>query len=203
MTSKRLSRALTTGVLATAMACAGGGVATAAAPPDTGVSRWTTGYAFAFLGSSDVFMPFDVFASSGTDPFGIAEIYVQGYECFAQKAVPATVDGLTSATAKGEMALECNLHMGPDEAPPPADVPLTVQGTAHVDLTWSGEGEAERFTLAGRYSTCVAQLQVRHAVVIGQVQVNIPDLRINQSAMSLGDDDDSIRHEEAICPPQR
>jgi hypothetical protein len=64
------------------------------------------------------------------------------------------------------MALECSLHMGPDEAPPPTDVPLTV----HVDLIWSGEGEAERFTLAGRYSTCVAQLQVRHAVVSGQVQ---------------------------------
>jgi hypothetical protein len=94
MASKRLSRALTTGVLATAMACAGGGVATGAAPPDSGASRSTAGYAFTFLGSSDVFMPFDVFTPSGTDPFGVAEIYVQGYECFLQNTVPATVEGL-------------------------------------------------------------------------------------------------------------
>jgi hypothetical protein len=72
-----------------------------------------------------------------------------------------------------------------------------------VDLAWSGEGEVERSTVAGRYSTCVAQLQVRHAVVTGHVQVNIPDLRIDQSAVTLGDDDDSIRYGEAICPPER
>lgn len=203
MAIKRLSRALTTGLLATAMTCAGGSAATAATLPDNGVSRSTAGYAFTFLGSSDVFVPFDVFAPSGADAFGIAEIYVNGYECFAQNTVPATVDGLTSATAKGDMALECSLHIGPDDPPPPAGVPLTVQGSAQVDLAWSGEGQVERITVAGRYATCVARMQVRHAVVTGQVRVTIPDLGIDQSAVTLGDDDDSLRYEEVVCPPER
>ena len=199
MTSNRLIRALTTVALATAMAGTGGGAATAVTPPDGAPSRSTSGYAFAFLGSSDVFLPFDVFAPSGTAAFGTAEIYVQDYECFAQNTVAATVDELTTATARGQMALQCYLHA---EEPAP-DVPLSVQGTAHVDLTWTGEGAVQRSALAGRDSTCVAQLQVRHAVVTGQVRVVIPQLDIDQSAITLADDDDSLRYEEAVCPPQQ
>ena len=76
-----------------------------ATPASAEVTRSSTGYASVFLthgtaGEVDVFVPFDVFAPEGIDAFGRGEVFVQGYECTTEDSVPATVSGLSSATAR-------------------------------------------------------------------------------------------------------
>ncbi|MGY1665583.1 hypothetical protein [Geodermatophilus sp. SYSU D00696] len=164
---------------------------TASVPADDG----GTGYASAFLGaggtsgSDDVFVHLTVFAPPGTDAFGNGEFFVLGWDCLTEQTVPAAVDGLDSATARGELALTCGSHTHPGE----------VTGTAVVDLTWTAEGPVAEHTVTGPGGTCPERLTDRHAVVTGQVRLVVPDLGYDGVAVSLADDDDSVSRGVPAC----
>jgi hypothetical protein len=185
-----VTRALTGTVLAIATSWV------LATPASAEVTRSTTGYASVFLthetaGEVDVFVPFDVFAPEGIDAFGRGEVFVQGFECTTEDSVPATVDGLSSATAGGTLDLVCS---SPERE---------VTGHAEIDLVWTADGPVERTTTAGRFSPCVTHLQVRHAAVTGSMTIVIPDLGVGVVVTPPGDDDDSIRQEHSLCHPSR
>ena len=180
----------------TVLLLAGATIWAAAGPAAAGVTRSTLGLASVFLTNPDpagpeILVPFDVFAPEGVDAFGRGEIFVLGFECVTEDAVPATVDGLASASAQGELAYVCNS---------PTD---SVTGTATVDLAWIADGRTRRVTTAGPFSPCVTHLQIRHATVTGSVHILIPDLGVDVTATSPGDDDDSVRQERSLCHPSR
>jgi hypothetical protein len=152
------------------------------------------GYASVFLTGADVFVAFDVFSPEGQDPFGKGEFFVLGYDCLTEEQVPATVDGLESATAGGTLALTCGYH---GEGVPPG--PPEVSGTAIVELVWAGEGAVTEQDLGGPGSSCVGRLQVRSARVSGSVHLEVPALGVDVVATPPGDDDDTIREERSSC----
>ncbi|MGY1783391.1 hypothetical protein [Geodermatophilus sp. SYSU D00698] len=165
---------------------------TAPAAPDDG----GTGYASAFLGaggdsgSDDLFVHVTVFDPPDADAFGNGEFFVLGWDCLTEQRVPATVAGLDSATARGELALTCGSHTQPGE----------VTGTAVVDLTWTAEGPGHEYTLDSPDGACRELLTDRHAVVTGQVRVVVPDLGYDGVAVTLADDDDSLARGVPACP---
>jgi hypothetical protein len=175
------TRALTTGALAAAVVWAGAGTAAAAPPGDHWPTRTTTGYASAVLtGTTTPGMAvfFDAYAPDRTEPFGGLEVFVAGYECLTEDRVPATIDGLESATAAGELAFVCGSPEG------------EVTGSATVDLTWTGEGDVRHYVLAGPGFPCISFGRERQADVTGSVRVVIPELRIDESTIA---DDGSSR----------
>jgi hypothetical protein len=194
------TRALTVLAAATAVSWAGAGAATAA-PSEPGIIRSSYDYASVFIVEGDVFSDFNVYAPPGQQPFARGEFSVLGYDCFPDNDVAAEIDPLTSATAAGTLHVTCYWH-GDWEDPNAPEV-LMAEGTVSVDLTWSAEGRVTRMTTAGPYTECVGHLQIRHATVTGGVQVVIPDLGFDQFATAPGDNDDTLRHEEMICRPQR
>ena len=198
--TKRTGWALTVTALATAASWAGS--AAAAAPPsDPGPTRYSNDYASVFIVEGDVFSDFNVYAPEGQQSFARGEFNVLGYECLPDNAVAAMIDPLTSATAVGTLQVTC--FWPGDWDAPNAPAVLTAAGTVDVGLSWEAEGPVTRMTTAGPSSSCVAHLQIRHAQVAGSVRVNIPDLGFTQSATAPGDNDDTLRHEEAICRSQR
>ena len=155
----------------------------------------TAGYASAFLGaggasgSDDVFVHASVWAPPGEEPFANGEFFVLGYDCLTEQTVPATVDGLESATARGELALTCGSHTAEGE----------VTGTAVLDLTWTAEGEVRQHTIENPDGTCAEEISERHAVVRGEVHLVIPELDYDGVATSLADDDDSVSRGVSPC----
>lgn len=160
----------------------------ASVPPSPAPGGGTAGYASAFLGaggasgSDDVFVHASVWAPPGEAAFANGEFFVLGYDCLTEESVPATVDGLDSASARGSLALTCGSHTQEGE----------VTGTAELDLSWTGHGPVRRQTVAGAESSCSEDLSDRHAVVTGEVHLVVPALGYDGVAVSLGDDDDSI-----------
>ena len=186
-------RSVTTGALAAAMAWAGTGTAAAAPPEDRGPERTATSYATAVLTGTETDMAvfFDVYAPEGDPAFGILEVFVDGYECLTEDRVAATVDGLESATAAGTLDLVCGSPDG------------EYAGTATVvDLRWIGEGEIERYTVAGRIFSCSGFGEQRRADVTGSVTVEIPGLGIDEST-AADDTYSRLTYVEGICPPGR
>jgi hypothetical protein len=189
MTHTTVTRAVTTGALAAAVVWAGAGTATAA-PSDHWPTRTTTGSASAVLtGTATPGMAvfFDAYAPDRTEPFGGLEVFVAGYECLTEDRVPATIDGLESATAAGELTFVCGSPAG------------EVTGSATVDLTWTGVGDVRRYVVAGAGSPCISFGRERHAEVTGSVQVVIPALGIDESAIPE-DDFSRLTSVTSICP---
>ncbi len=188
MTHRTISRALTTGALAAAVVWAGAGTA-AAAPGDHWPTRTTTGSASAVLtGTTTPGMAvfFDAFAPDRTEPFGGLEVFVAGYECLTEDRVPATIDGLESATAAGELAFVCGSPEG------------EATGSATVDLTWTGEGGVQYSAFAGEGSPCASFARDRQAEVTGSVRVVIPGLGIDESTVPA-DDSGRLASVTSIC----
>ncbi|MGY1734205.1 hypothetical protein ACI798_22080 [Geodermatophilus sp. SYSU D01045] len=184
-----------------ALLLAGCGSGPAAPPPAAPATTEAaddggTGYASAFLGaggesgSDDVFVHVTVFDPPDADAFGNGEFFVLGWDCLTEERVPATVAGLDSATARGELALTCGSHTAAGE----------VTGTAVVDLTWTAEGPGHEYALDSPDGACRELLTDRHAVVTGQVRVVVPGLGYDGVAVSLADDDDSVSRGVPACP---
>jgi hypothetical protein len=164
-------------------------------PPSTAPAAETAGYASAFLGaggasgSDDVFVHASVWAPPGEAAFANGEFFVLGWDCITDGSVPATVHGLESASARGELALTCGSHTHEGE----------VTGTAELDLTWTGHGPVRRQTVASAHGECSEDLSDRHAVVRGQVRLVLPELDHDGVALPLLDDDDSVSQGVLDC----
>ena len=162
---------------------------------DPGGPGDTAGYASAFLGaggasgSDDVFVHLTVWAPLGEEPFANGEFFVLGWDCLTDQRVPATVDGLDSATARGELALTCGSHTAEGE----------VTGTAVLDLTWTAEGPVEQYTIDHPDGSCAEAISERHALVRGEIHLVIPALDYDGVATSLADDDDSVSQGDSDC----
>ncbi len=163
--------------------------------PMTAPDDATAGYASAFLGaggpsgSDDVFVHASVWAPPGEAAFANGEFFVLGYDCLTEESVPAEVDGLETAWARGTLALNCGSHTAPGE----------VTGTAVVDLTWTAEGPVRRRTVESPDGSCSEALSDRHAVVRGEVRLVLPALGYDGVAVPLLDDDDSISEGVPAC----
>jgi hypothetical protein len=203
-TSRPRTAALVIGTALAAVGCAaeatGGGATPTAAPTSSPTSQepvddGSTGYASAFLGaggasgSDDVFAHVTVWAPSGQDAFANGEFFVLGYDCLTEQTVPATVAGIDSATARGELALTCGSHQ--------ADGAVT--GTAVIDLVWTAEGPVRAHSVSNSAGTCTEEISDRHAVVAGTVHLVVPALGYDGVAVSLGDDDDSVSRGLSDC----
>ena len=103
--------------------------------------------------------------------------------------MPATVDGLESASARGELALTCGSHTAEGE----------VTGTAVLDLTWTADGEVRQHTVENPDGSCAEEISERHAVVSGEIHLVIPELDYDGVARSLADDDDSVSQGVPDC----
>jgi hypothetical protein len=189
-TRRTAARFLVTGVLAAALTWSGAGTVGAAPPSDPGPSRSTTGSATAVLSGPEsgltVFL--DAFAPPGEASFARLEIFVAGFECLTEESVPAELDGLDSASAGGELTLICGSPQG------------EVTALADVEVVWEGTGRVARTTLAGPGRICVVQIRAREATVTGTVEVTIPELEIQETAVpEFGE----LRLATELCPPRR
>jgi hypothetical protein len=130
----------------------------------------------------------DAFAPPAKPSFARLEIFVAGYECLTEEAIPAELDGLDSGSAEGELTLTCGSPQG------------EVTASADVDVVWEGTGRATRTTLAGPGQPCVVQIRTREATVNGTVEVTIPELGIEETAVpEFGE----LRVATEHCPPGR
>lgn len=190
MRTRRIAGPLVAGVLAAAMTWSGIGTATAAPPPDPGPSRSTTGSASAYLAGPvtglGVFL--DAFTPPGETSFARVEIFVAGYECLTDESIPAELDGLDFASAQGQLTLTCGSSQG------------EITGYADVDVAWEGTGRITRTTLAGHGRACLVRIQAREATVTGTVEVTIPGLGIQETAVP---ESGELRQATEHCPPRR
>jgi hypothetical protein len=138
--------------------------------------------------ASGVTVFLDAFAPPEEPSFAGLEIFVAGYECLTEDAIPAELDRLDSGSAEGELTLTCGSEQG--------------QVTAHaeVDVVWEGTGRTTLTTLAGPGRPCVVHIRTREAAVTGTVEVEIPELGIEETAVpEFGE----LRVATELCPPGR
>jgi hypothetical protein len=189
-TRRLRTRPLVVGALVAALAWSGTGTAAAARPSDPGPSRSTTESAMAVLSeaTSDVVVFLDAFTPPGEPSFARLEIFVAGYECLTEDSVPADLDGLESAAAVGALTLTCGSARG------------NMTAFADVDVAWQGTGRSTRTTLAGHGRNCVQRIRTREATVTGTVEVTVPELGIDETAVpEFGE----LRLATELCPPRR
>jgi hypothetical protein len=183
-------RTVVVGALAASLAWSGAGTAAAARPSDPGPSRSTTGSAMAVLSEepSGLTVFLDAFTPPGEPSFARLEIFVAGHECLTENSIPATLDGLESASAEGRLTLTCGSAQG------------DVTAVADVDVAWEGAGRTTRTTLAGPGRNCVVKIRTREATVTGTVEVSVPELGIEETAApEVGE----LRLATELCPPLR
>lgn len=183
---RRTTRAGTTVLLLTALLGTGAGPA-AAAEDDSGF-----GYATALLygpvhpGGGGAESLFGVYDPPDVPAFGRGEVFVGGYECLTEDAVPARVRGLESARATGMLDYECGSAAG------------TLHGTAVLHLRWTGRGEVSEHSWTDE-AGCVVTLRVRPADVAGGMLVVVPGVGVAHLTLNAADDAD-LRQERTACP---
>jgi hypothetical protein len=191
MISSMTARVLTAGALAAALAWGGTGTAIAAPPEGTGPVRSTDGSAFAVLSTSaepELGIILDVFDPQDQPAFAGLDVFFGAYECQTDAPIPATLDGVDSASAAGTLSVTCG-GVGVPE----------VTGYAEVDVQWTGEGRISRSTVAGP-QFCVSRTQAREAEVTGTVRLVIEALGVDVvTTPEFGE----LRLTRSICPPSR